>query len=397
MSYLIDESNFERFKKKVKTIQNKARKLGVKAPEYKVIRTFEREFKRNFSTYKIPYVEIEIVEDKVAMAGWSFAATIEHRSPANIIRVSLKYEGSADLNFYRSAKSICEHCGTSRTRKNTYIMTSESGSMVQVGTSCIKDFIGHPTAEYYAELYEFVMAIEDDNEERDLSMTKYKPSFSVKDVLEMASNLIRTEGYVSKKMSGTPTSSLVFAAMSTTKQNYEKMFGGKYPEVTESDKEMAQKCIDLVKSFDSVDIKNVFNANLRVLVEGEYIFQQDFGMICYLPEMFTKTLEEKVKRWEKEKAEKESRAKSDFIGSVSEKVTIQATYLGKIYLGYNGFNDSYLHRFKSGENDIVWSSVNNLEDVNVGQVIEITGTVKDHQIYKEAKQTRLTRCKVRVL
>lgn len=396
MTHIVHANNFDRFEKKVKAIQNKAAKLGLEAPKYTVVRRFTKEVVQDHSRYEIPCVELDIVDAKVAMSGWSFAATIDHKETTNIIRMSPKFEGDQSrLLAYSNAKSVCEHCKTSRLRKNTYIMASENGALMQVGTSCIKDFIGHPTAEYYAELYELLMIF--DQEERERGFGKYKRSFDVRSVLEVASSLVRTKGYVSRNMKGMPTSTGTLMAMTLSDKAYTEMFGGKAPEVTDADKKMAQDCIDLVMSFDENDLKNVFNHNLRTLVEDGYVLETEFGMICYLPEMLSKTLTKKAEQWEKEKAEREARAKSDFIGSVSEKVIVQASYLGKIYLGSNHFSDSYLHRFKSGENQIVWSSANTLENFTAGQTVEITGIVKDHQTYRDVKQTRLTRCKVKSL
>jgi hypothetical protein len=394
-NFLIDAENLERFEKKVKAIQRKAEKLGVEAPKYSVVRRFEREFKKQFHKYTIPYVEIAIEDAKVVMDGWVFAATIDHREPLNIIRVNPTYDGSADLTAYSTAKSVCEHCSRQRSRKNTYIMTSESGDLKQVGSSCIKDFLGHPSAEFYAELYEFVSLLaEEDKEER--LFGRYTPSYNVRDVVEAAAMFVRLKGYRSKAM-GCPTSGSVLDYFELNETQYKEKYGEKCPSVTDVDKGLANKAIDLVKSFNEKDLKNTFNYNLRVLVDGDRVFAKDLGMICYLPELVSRTLEEQKKRWELERKAKEGVEESKYIGNVGERMTLNATYMGKIYLGSNMFNDSYLHKFIVDGNSVVWSSANTMEDVNVGQVIEITGTVKNHKTFRDIKQTAITRCKVKVL
>lgn len=93
--------------------------------------------------------------------GFVFVATLDHeadegadegvairRAPVGTRLVNLIGEEaaaaveSADLTAYRHARPDCDHCGYNRRRKQTYVLYEvETGKLVQLGTTCVKDFI----------------------------------------------------------------------------------------------------------------------------------------------------------------------------------------------------------------------------------------------------------------
>ena len=73
---------------------------------------------------------------------WEFVATLQHLPTGeNIIRSISK---DSDIPpQYRSNDSICEHCKVNRYRKDTYLVYHiHKNTYMQVGSSCIKDFLG---------------------------------------------------------------------------------------------------------------------------------------------------------------------------------------------------------------------------------------------------------------
>lgn len=111
---------------------------------------------------------------------------------------------------------------------------------------------------------------------------------------------------------------------------------------------------------------------------------------------------------EAQEKEEERKAKSQYVGSVGERLTLKAIYVKSAwyekpaYMGY-GTETAYIHTFKAGDNSIVWKTTsalgwwndkNEWETLEEGQEVTIKGTVKEHSTYKDEKQTVLTRCKV---
>ena len=99
-----------------------------------------------------------------------------------------------------------------------------------------------------------------------------------------------------------------------------------------------------------------------------------------------------------EAEEKAEKAKSQYYGDVGDKVELKAIYKFSAwyettaYVGF-GTQTNYIHNFKAGDNTLVWKTT---KPLGLEKETEITlkGTVKDHNIYKDEKQTVLTRCKV---
>ena len=89
---------------------------------------------------------------------------------------------------------------------------------------------------------------------------------------------------------------------------------------------------------------------------------------------------------------------SQYVGEIGQKITAHVVYLGsphftgKDVFGYDEIR--YIHTFKDAcGNKIVWKTGCGLQ-LEEGQTVTITGTVKDHSEYKDEKQTRIIRCKV---
>lgn len=106
-----------------------------------------------------------------------------------------------------------------------------------------------------------------------------------------------------------------------------------------------------------------------------------------------KELEEKIK------AEK---AVSKYIGSVGDKLVMKVEFLRSASFD-TYYGTTFIHTFKDEHgNKIIWKTSKALgtdEDgewrkIEVGQVITLQGTVKEHSEYRDEKQTALTRCKI---
>lgn len=82
---------------------------------------------------------------------------------------------------------------------------------------------------------------------------------------------------------------------------------------------------------------------------------------------------------------------SEYVGEIKERLRdLKATLTGcRQFDGFYG--TSYIYTFESDENVFVWMT-SSYKDIEEGEVILLTGTVKDHKVYKGVKQTVLSRC-----
>lgn len=109
--------------------------------------------------------------------------------------------------------------------------------------------------------------------------------------------------------------------------------------------------------------------------------------------------EEKARREAEEKAEAERKARSQYIGSIGEKIEIDVTFDHMAwYEIHNGWMTTkmFIYNFVDDQgNKIVWKTSSGLHrHVDDGEHIRIKGTIKDHSEYKDEKQTSIIRVKI---
>ena len=97
---------------------------------------------------------------------------------------------------------------------------------------------------------------------------------------------------------------------------------------------------------------------------------------------------------------KAEKAISQYVGQLGGKINTTATFDHTAWFDFRlGWTTEtmYIHTFKDPDgNKLVWkTSSTSLPDLEEGDQVQITGTVKDHSEYKDEKQTVLTRCKIK--
>lgn len=119
--------------------------------------------------------------------------------------------------------------------------------------------------------------------------------------------------------------------------------------------------------------------------------------------------EKQAERERLEAIERAEKAKSQYIGSIGDKLDIKAVYVKSAWFevqafrGY-GTQTMYIHTFKIGDNVAIWKTTAVLgkwgergewQAIEEGAEVQLKGTIKELGEYKGEKQTVLTRCKVK--
>jgi len=94
--------------------------------------------------YRIKVFEFEILGDPLKVAGWKLVGVISYlEDKTSVVTRAPGYEGEIPERFWDSSPNLCEHCQTKRKRKECFILYSEEENrFMQVGRSCLKDFLG---------------------------------------------------------------------------------------------------------------------------------------------------------------------------------------------------------------------------------------------------------------
>lgn len=117
--------------------------------------------------------------------GWAFVAMVEVENGGLVVSGSPYYEGPA-FDRETFVKNHCDHCGRSVARRK-YVIVERDGVRKQVGTACVKDFLGE---EFRVSYFTDVL---DEIEE---SYGGGSNAFHIISALEFAAHVISAWGFV---------------------------------------------------------------------------------------------------------------------------------------------------------------------------------------------------------
>lgn len=82
---------------------------------------------------------------------------------------------------------------------------------------------------------------------------------------------------------------------------------------------------------------------------------------------------------------------SEYIGEIKERLRDLKVTLTNVRSFEGFYGTSFIYTFDYNENTLVWMT-SSCKDIEIGDEVFLTGTVKEHSEYKGVKQTKLSRC-----
>lgn len=340
-------------------------------------------------------VQVTISGESPQLSGWKFAAKLEHLRTGNLVK-SLPGGGPVDPR-YLTSKSVCEHCGTSRMRNETYVVTHDDGRQMQIGSSCLKDFLGHVNALDFAKAMEQqsaffaeIMAMSDGGDpESERGWRNYTGGYSEGYDLDVfmgaVLRIVREDGaFVSKASSGMsgkpPTAEIAWRAIPRGETGSEK------------DKAEAQKVIEwAVGISDEQAIKEPYLNNIRVIARDGYVDRRSYGLAASMVAAYSKAAAAK---------NESTKAESQWQGEEGKRDTFKLKMTG-LYVSDGAYGETYIYRFRDGAGNVfVWYASarqynGDGDSIGTGDDVTITATIKKHDEYKGVKQTVITRGKIK--
>lgn len=366
------KSTFAKIVEKVESLNRRAEKRGL-APAFSI--TVEREFSvRTKGTYEYEdFVEFHIDGVYPAISGYTFAAVVDHASGGLIFRNPLFTE-DIDLTPFADRKT-CDHCGTKRKRSKTILLSDAAGKIIQVGTSCIIDFLGKEAGalEFFAENSGILGDSDDDGHYAS------SPHYATVEICSIAVKLISDFGFVKSNTPGGTAARI----MDFVDEHY-RSFPRDYDfTVTAEHTEQAIKAIEFVKNSER---RGEYQENVfRVMTSGR-CEKRVFGFIAA---GIRGALADIRKASESEKTEEKVTVEFPAIGTViaSEEVTIEKIFT---FEGMYGAQHIFIMKSSAGI-PYVWKT-STFPDVEEGRTYTIKkAKVKAHDDYKGKSQCRLER------
>jgi len=312
------------------------------------------------------------------LAGWAFIARLTWDGGVLVTRVIPGYEGRIDDGAIR--EGACDHCNTSRRRNDCYLLEHEDGRRVQVGSNCVRDFLGHDFRPSWITW--------DDDLDRmmdDIGRTGsgYRDA-AVLDILAWAAAICATTGWVSRAKadaeyrasSGDVLRDCLFGTGQRARDTRDKY---------EPDEHSAEAAAVRAWAVAVEPGSSEYLANVRRLAGSEWVSERNVAILGSAVASYW--------RERNEEAERAARPVSDFVGQPGQRTEFDLTVRSDTAID-GDFGVTHIYTFADGAgNRFKWFSSRN-QGWAPDQVVRVRGTVKAHETYRDVRQTVLTRCAV---
>lgn len=397
--YAIYEGNMERLEKKLARIMNKCSAYGCEFHYEKVGEEYREMAEPCGRKHTARFILVK-AWGKAVLNGWQFAASVEYTEHGNI------FSGRGGIEIperYYNSKPVCEHCGSRRMRRHTFIvMNTETGEFKQVGRNCLCDFThgldANSITQYIGLFDELIQGEEVPN------ICEVENHIKVEDFLAYAAECVRCFGYVkSSECMDMPTGYRTLAY-------YEADTNGGYinpAELAQIRKEMrdagfdadspktratARKAVEWVMNEEE---NGNYMHNLKTVCANEYMAAKNAGLAASLIPVYFKAVE-KAEKAARIKAELENDGKlSSHVGTPGDRIAVTLKSVRCVTGWATAYGYMKLYRFTDTDGNIyIWKTCSSVDDSGETDGMKLMGTVKKHGEYEGIMQTELTRCKV---
>lgn len=417
--YLVPIYNIAAMSKKLDALVRRAKKLGASAINYTVSNddVVQTRTKRDIWTGKqVPVIKlfklVTVNGEAPKFNGWQIVARLLHTSQtgiegANIINA---VPGMTVPEQFRTSGCVCNHCNFNHiVRKDTYVVLHDDGTYKQVGSNCLRDFLGHNSPANIVSIASYVSHFDDaiggfsgddeDREEQDPHgpFVRGEASYDLAAILTFAQAFSRVYGWTSKAEAMNDekkqASSNVVARL---------RFGWK---LTEDEQQMLQHIRDetseeqgakdeafanaAIAHAAALDPRSDFEHNVKAIANSNSITYRTLGTACAILGVYRRFLEGETKR----KIERAGKPESNHVGTKGERLNLTLVVVGvRPYEGQFGAVQIHNLADTNGNQFIWWATAR--ETLPVGETVNVVATIKGHDTYKGVKQTALSRVKL---
>jgi hypothetical protein len=399
-TFTIPEWRMDEFKSRFTKLQKKARKLGVAEPTFTVIKEFTKSYTFHPITDEkltfplvLTFFEIELEGKPPKFAGWKFVATIEHLGEDNIIK-TIPGEESLSMK-YRTDSNTCDHCHKIRSRKSTYIVRhEETGEEKRIGSTCIKDFLGHSSPEHVAQMCAYLWNVINEAEDCEgFGGGRFDWGISIAHWLTVSAAIIRTSGWKSRGQVRNESEMGMGGGSATADIANEYVFGkGKSADqlrrdipLTDGDTEIAAKAREWAITIDP-NTSSDYLHNLLVIAKRDELKIGHLGLASAMVFSYLK----EVNKLEEKKRLEQVTGVSEHISEVGKRLEMTVRVIG-VYPKESDWGLQTIVKFiVNGKDKAVWFASGD-PGYKLGEVVKVKATVKKHTEYQGTKETSLNR------
>ncbi len=329
--------------------------------------------------------DVTITGEPPRYEGWRFVAAVDAVEGGTILRYP---PGStAEVNNDQIRAGECDHCHTTRARRSTVLVAhDDTGQLLQVGRSCLKDFLGHNTLPVFLTTDEIANNLGG-------SLSGTPTAWDVHSVLTYAAAAVEAFGWTPASASEhgrVPTRDVVRLALNGGR-GADQLRDQLAPHLADAQARAPQLRLDLLNGLTG---GSGYEANLVAVLRGEAVDAKHLGLAVSAILAHQRLTADRER--EREASRYEAAQAVEHVGTVGEKVTL--TGVVRTAMRVDGYTyrspDSVMLVVNCGTavakmtTAAAWAY-----PLKVGDPVTITGTVKAHTEWNGIKQTVLTRPK----
>lgn len=382
-TFEIPKVNIKLLKKEFNKLNRRAKKVGMSAPTFEILAEIQKEYRNEFDKkVKVDCYMVEIVGETPKFEGWTFISTLDHRNDGTTLIQNVP--GESIPEHYRETGCACEHCGVNRFRRKTFIVRHDDGRHMQVGSTCIKDFLGGKTPEQIAKIAEWWGIMEGFGGGWD-GIPRDEFYYNMMDVLSSTAAIINDTGWLPRSRSeeGAATADIVTTWFVNPSKFNE--FYGKNMTVEDKDIEIARNAIEWCLNLENKDKLNDYEYNIVTLAKSDNIRIRDFGLACSIVASYVNHLNREIENKEK------NLDKSEHVGEIKKRYEFDNAEVIFVKEINGAYGLTTLIKFKTEDDNILTWFATNAPSVERGEKYNIRATVKKHDEYNGIKQTLVNR------
>jgi len=333
------------------------------------------------------YTWVTLHYQRPIINGWQLVAVYDWETTDDGIRTCYvsPVPGMMVPLEYRDVESgECDHCHANRRRNKSMLVTKNFLEFKVVGSTCVKDFLGHKNPKVLMDMYSFELSIKLYAEEEHFPLVDFADALlPVSTVLKLSAMMVRLFGYVkTSDYDNIPTAGRVSTYMNPISDKEQKFVRNNIP--TQTDIDMGAKAAEWVlEQSDSGD----YMSTLIKCVKAGAISHKRLGFLASAITAYKRATEKLV--------EVTTNMTNEWVGEKKERLRGIVATIKMVRTIPSNFDDgaTIIVTLVTGEgNTFVWFATN-YPDAEVGDVWTFDGTVKNHNEYRGTRQTVISRVK----
>jgi len=327
--------------------------------------------------------DVTITGDPPRYQGWRFVAAVDAVEGGTILRYPPGSTAEVPNDQIRAGE--CDHCHTTRARRSTVLVShDDTGQLLQVGRSCLKDFLGHNTLPVFLTADEITNTLGG-------SQGGTPSAWDIHSVLTYAAAAVEAFGWTPASASEhgrVPTRDLVRLAL-VGGRGADRLRDQLAPHLADATARAAQLRDDLLNGLKG---SSGYEANLVAVLRGDAVDARHLGLAVSAIPAHQRLQADR----QRETARQVAAQTVDYAGTVGERVALTGTVRTALRV------DGYTYRSPDQVMLVVdcgtavakmTTSAAWAYQVKVGDPLTVTGTVKAHSEWNGIKQTVLVRPK----